>query len=315
MKIEEIEKGKNLEEVGQELLDSQKTELEDKGQKLLEEQFAKKEEEMQAKIEEFERTMEEVEKSKLPSVFTWSGKNVLITGGSRGIGAITVNILSKAGLKVWINYNNSEAQANQIKSAIVAGGGKAETIKFDVSKPSEVSKAFKRIIKEDGQIDYVVNNAGIVKDSSLLAMKTKDLKDVIETNLYGTIYVTQEAVKAMGENKFGAIVNMSSVSGDRGNPGQSAYAASKGAIVSFSKTVAQEAAPKGIRINVVSPGLTKTEMAQRIPPAMIARMMQVVPLRRMAEIQEVASTIAFMLSDQNSYMCGEVVKVNGGLYT
>ena len=243
----------------------------------------------------------------------FTGTNVLITGASRGIGAEIAQSLATHGLKIWVNYRSGEAEAEAVKAAIVEAGGTAETIGFDVTDDAAFVEAIKQIVATDGSLSYLVNNAGITKDKLAMRMKTEEFMAVIEANLLSTFIGCREAVKVMSKKRFGAVVNIASIVGETGNAGQTNYSASKGGTIAMTKSFAQEAAPRGIRFNTVTPGFIATEMTDvlkdEIKDAFTAR----IPLARFGEPAEVADAVAFLLSDHSSYITGETLKVNGGM--
>ncbi len=244
----------------------------------------------------------------------FSGTNVLVTGGSRGIGAQIARTLAQEGLKVWINYRSGQAEAEAVKESIVAAGGQAEIIGFDVTDEEAFVAAIKSIVESDGELSYLVNNAGITKDKLAMRMKTEEFMAVIEANLKSAFVGCREALKVMGKKRFGAVVNIASIVGETGNAGQTNYSASKGGLIAMTKSFAQEAASRGIRYNSITPGFIATEMTgvlkEEIRDAFIAK----IPLARFGEPREVAEAVAFLLSDHASYITGETLKVNGGMY-
>jgi len=245
---------------------------------------------------------------------TFTGTNVLVTGSSRGIGAQIAKGLAKEGLKVWVNYRNGAAEAEAVKEEIVASGGSAEVIGFDVSDEAAFVDAIKQIVAADGGLSYLVNNAGITKDKLAMRMKTEEFMAVIEANLTSTFIGCREAVKTMGKARFGAVVNIASIVGETGNAGQTNYSASKGGAIAMTKSFAQEAASRGIRFNTVTPGFIATEMTDVLKPEIKEQFEARIPLGRFGEPSEVAEAVAFLLSDHASYITGETLKVNGGMY-
>ena len=247
-------------------------------------------------------------------IMTFTGKNVLVTGSSRGIGAQIARGLAKQGLKVWVNYRSGEAEAEAVKADIIAEGGSAEVIGFDVSDEAAFVAAIQEIVAADGALSYLVNNAGITRDKLAMRMKTEEFMAVIEANLKSTFIGCREAVKVMSKARFGAVVNIASIVGETGNAGQTNYSASKGGTIAMTKSFAQEAAPRGIRFNTVTPGFIATEMTdvlkEEVKEAFTAR----IPMGRFGEPSEVAEAVAFLLSDHASYITGETLKVNGGMY-
>ncbi|CAI8232782.1 MAG: 3-oxoacyl-ACP reductase FabG [Sulfurovum sp.] len=245
-------------------------------------------------------------------VFT--GKNVLVTGASRGIGAQIAKTLAGHGLKVWINYRSGADAAEEIKNEIEAAGGSAAIIKADVTKEEEFTAAIKTIVDADGQLSYLVNNAGITKDKLALRMSVQDFTDVIDANLVSAFIGCKEALKSMGKKRFGSVVNISSIVGEMGNPGQTNYSASKGGLNAMTKSFAKEASARGIRYNAVTPGFIQTDMTHELKEEVKAEYEKNIPLSRFGQPSEIADAVAFLLSDHSSYITGEILKVNGGLY-
>jgi 3-oxoacyl-[acyl-carrier protein] reductase len=243
----------------------------------------------------------------------FSGNNVLVTGSSRGIGAEIAKTLAGFGLKVWINYRSGAAEADKVKEAIEAAGGKAAVIGFDVSDEDAFIDAIKTIIDSDGELAYLVNNAGITNDKLALRMKTEDFMSVINANLTSCFIGCREAMKVMRKKKFGAIVNIASIVGETGNGGQTNYAASKGGVIAMTKSFAIEAATSGIRYNTVTPGFIATEMTDVLSEEVKASFTAKIPMARFGNATEVAEATAFLLSDHSSYITGETLKVNGGM--
>ncbi|RDU62659.1 3-oxoacyl-ACP reductase FabG [Helicobacter sp. MIT 14-3879] len=244
----------------------------------------------------------------------FSGKNGLVTGASKGIGADIARVLASYGIKVWINYRNNQDLALSLKEEIEDNGGEASIIAFDVSKEDEVLEAFKVIADSDLRLDYLVNNAGITNDKLALRMKNEEFMSVINSNLLSTFMCCREALKIMSKNRFGSVVNISSIIGERGNAGQINYAASKGGINAMSKSFAYEGAPRNVRFNIVSPGFVDTEMTKSLKDDVKETYLKNIPLGRFSSGIEVANVVAFLLSDNSSYITGEVIRVNGGLY-
>jgi len=245
---------------------------------------------------------------------TFSGKNVLITGASRGIGAEIAKVLAGFGLKVWINYKSSAKAADKIKEEIENNGGVAAVIGFDVSDEAAFVDAVKTIIESDGELSYLVNNAGITNDKLAIRMSVDDFKKVIDANLTSTFIGCREALKVMSKKRFGSVVNVASIVAEMGNLGQANYVASKGGVVAMTKTFALEGAPRGIRFNSVTPGFIDTDMTKDLPDKVKEEMLNRIPLKRFASPKEVANAVAFLLSDEASYITGETLKVNGGMY-
>ena len=244
----------------------------------------------------------------------FTGSNVLVTGASRGIGAEIAKTLAGFGLKVWINYRSGAEAAEKIKEEIETAGGKAAIIKADVTNEEEFSGAIKTIVDADGELAYLVNNAGITKDKLALRMSVADFNDVISANLTSGFIGCKEALKVMSKKRFGSVVNISSIVGEMGNAGQTNYSASKGGLNAMTKSFAKEAAIRGIRYNAVTPGFIQTDMTHELKAEVKAEYEKNIPLSRFGNPSEIADAVAFLLSDHASYITGEILKVNGGLY-
>ncbi len=243
----------------------------------------------------------------------FSGKNVLVTGSSRGIGAEIAKVLAGYGLKVWVNYKSGAAEADTVKDAIEAAGGEAAVIGFDVSDEAAFIDAVKTIVASDGELSYLVNNAGITNDKLALRMKTEDFMSVINANLTSAFIGCREFFKAARKKKFGSVVNIASIVGETGNGGQTNYAASKGGVIAMTKSFAIEAATSGIRFNTVTPGFIATEMTDVLSDEVKKSFTDKIPMNRFGNPAEVAEATAFLLSDSSSYITGETLKVNGGM--
>ncbi len=244
----------------------------------------------------------------------FSGKNVLVTGSSRGIGAEIAKVLAGYGLKVWINYRSGKEQADAVCSDIKKSGGNAEVIGFDVGDESAFVDAVKKIVASDGELSYLVNNAGITNDKLALRMSSEDFMSVIEANLKSAFIGCRESLKTMSKKRFGAVVNIASIVGESGNAGQTNYAASKGGMIAMNKSFALEGASRNIRFNAVTPGFIATEMTEVLKQEVKDAFTSKIPLARFGEPKEVAQAVAFLLSDYASYITGETLKVNGGMY-
>jgi 3-oxoacyl-[acyl-carrier protein] reductase len=244
----------------------------------------------------------------------FSGKNVLVTGSSKGIGAVIAEVLASYGLKVWINYRSNPNLADQLKEKIESNGGTAAVICFDASDEEAFKDAIKVITDSDEKLDYLVNNAGITKDKLAIRMGVNDFMDVINANLTSTFIGCKEALKLMSKKRFGAVVNISSIIAEIGNAGQTNYSASKGGMNAMTKSFAKEGSLRGIRFNAITPGFIATDMTDELKPEIKEEYEKNIPLKRFGEAKEVAEAVAFLLSDSSSYITGEILKVNGGLH-
>ncbi|EAK0950321.1 3-oxoacyl-ACP reductase FabG [Campylobacter lari] len=244
----------------------------------------------------------------------FSGKNVLITGASKGIGAAIAKELASHGLKVWINYRSKPELADTLKEEIEKSGGTAAVIKFDASVEEEFTSAIATIVESDGELSYLVNNAGITNDKLALRMSMDDFSSVINANLNSSFLGCREALKTMSKKRFGAVVNIASIVGEMGNAGQTNYSASKGGMIALTKSFAKEGAARNIRYNCITPGFIKSDMTEVLSDEIKQNYINNIPLKRFADASEVAQAVAFLLSDHSSYITGEILKVNGGLY-
>ncbi len=244
----------------------------------------------------------------------FSGKNVLITGASKGIGAAIAKELASYGLKVWINYRSKPELADTLKEEIETNGGVAAVIKFDASIEEEFVDAIATILESDGELSYLVNNAGITNDKLALRMSMQDFSSVINANLNSSFLGCREALKTMSKKRFGAVVNIASIVGEMGNAGQANYSASKGGMIALTKSFAKEGALRNIRYNCITPGFIKSDMTDVLSEEVKQHYINNIPLKRLADASEVAQAVAFLLSDHSSYITGEILKVNGGLY-
>jgi len=239
-------------------------------------------------------------------------KIALVTGGSRGLGKAIALQLAKDGAQVVVNYATSTDKAEEVVAAIKAEGGKALAMKADVSHLEEVEKMVDTIYEQFGRIDILVNNAGVTRDELLISMEREDWDKVIATNLGGLFNCSKAVAKYMMMQKSGRIINMSSVAGERGGRGQSNYAASKGAVNAFTRSVAMELARKKVTVNAVAPGVVETEMSSEVIRRAQDIILNSVALKRLGQPEEIAKVVAFLASDDSSYITGEVIRVDGG---
>lgn len=242
-------------------------------------------------------------------------KIALVTGGSRGIGSSICKELAKAGATVLINYANSKDSALKVLEEIVEGRGKGEVIGFDVSDYSIVEEKIKYLIEKYEKIDILVNNAGITRDSLFMRMKESQWDEVFETNTKGVFNCTKNVVRMMLKNQYGKIINISSVVGEMGNPGQVNYSSTKSALIGFTKSLAKELGSKNINVNAITPGFIETEITEVLPDSIKDKYKEIIPLSRFGKPEDVAKAVLFLASDDSSYITGEVLKINGGLYT
>jgi 3-oxoacyl-[acyl-carrier protein] reductase len=240
----------------------------------------------------------------VPEFASLEGKNALVTGGSRGIGRAIALELAKAGASVVVGYRSGKDEAEAVAQET---GGRA--LAADISSPEEAG----RLVEEAGELDILVNNAGLTRDGLLARMSDADWRDVIETNLSSVFYTCRAAARPMMKRRGGAIVNLSSVVGLHGNPGQTNYSASKAGVIGFTKALARELGSRGVRANVVAPGYIKTRLTDEISDEMRALMLANTPLGRLGDPENVAGAVRFLCSDDAAFITGEVLLVDGGL--
>ncbi len=241
------------------------------------------------------------------------GKVALVTGASRGIGRAVALKLAAEGASVVVSAT-SEAGAQKTVDEIIAAGGKAVAVKVDVTLAEEVAALVAKTVESFGRLDILVNNAGITRDGLLMRMKESDWQEVIDTNLRGTFLCTREASKIMTKARFGRIINISSVVGLMGNAGQANYCASKAGTDGLTRSVARELARRNITVNSVAPGFIETDMTEALPEKTRDSLIQQIPLERLGAVDDVANAVLFLASDLASYITGQVLSVNGGMY-
>lgn len=241
------------------------------------------------------------------------GRVAVVTGASRGIGREVALILAKYGADVVVNYNGSEEKAKEVVAEIETLGRKAIAIKASVSSMDEVSQMIDETVEKFGKIDILVNNAGITKDNLVLKMTEDDFDAVIDTNLKGTFLCMKQVYRLMMKQRYGRIINMSSVIGVSGNAGQVNYAASKAGVIGMTKSLARELGTRGVTVNAIAPGFIETEMTEVLSDKVKQEIEGQIPLKRMGQVQDVAEAVAFLASDKAAYITGQVLHVDGGM--
>lgn len=242
----------------------------------------------------------------------FAGKTMVVTGGSRGIGAEIVKHLASLGARVAFTYSSRQDLAEALLKSLPGEGHIIQSM--NLSEPTSIDESMKILLKALGRIDGLVNNAGLTRDQILLLMKQEDLDLVLHTNLRGTMLVTKAVVKSMLKFQQGSIVTITSVIGQTGNAGQSNYAASKAGLEAFSKSVAQEVASRNIRLNCIAPGFIATEMTDALTQQQKVDIQEKIPLKKIGSAVDVAQAVAYLLSENSSYITGQTLNVNGGLY-
>ena len=240
-----------------------------------------------------------------------SGKVALVTGASRGIGKAIAISLGTLGAEVIVNYSASEASAEEVAKSIEDKGGRSNKLKFDVSDEESVNTAVNQIIKDSGKIDILINNAGITRDGLLMRMKASQWDEVLNTNLKGVFLCTKYVSKFMIKQRSGKIINITSIVGLIGNPGQANYSASKAGVIGFTKTCAKEFASRGIKVNAIAPGFIETEMTENLNTDDLLKM---IPLGKLGSADQIASLVNFLVSsDASEYITGQTISIDGGM--
>ncbi|WP_223588555.1 3-oxoacyl-[acyl-carrier-protein] reductase [Neobacillus bataviensis] len=242
-----------------------------------------------------------------------TGKAALVTGASRGIGREIALELARQGANVAVNFAGSEAKANEVVDEIKALGLDAFAVRCDVSNTEEVAEMVKATIDRFGKLDILVNNAGITKDNLLMRMKEEEWDDVININLKGVFLVTKAVTRQMMKQRVGRIINIASIVGVSGNPGQANYVAAKAGVIGLTKTTAKELATRNITVNAIAPGFITTDMTDKLSEEVKTEMLKQIPLARLGEPKDIAKITAFLASDDSSYITGQTFHVDGGM--
>ena len=240
-------------------------------------------------------------------------RTALVTGASRGIGKACAQALALAGHRMVLAARSADA-LNEVASLLREAGGEAFPVEVDLASHESIANAFSKVVKEFGRIDILVNNAGVTKDGLAARMKPADWESVLQTNLSGAFYATQQVLLGMMRERWGRIVNISSVIAEMGNAGQANYAASKAGLIGMTKSLAQEVGSRNITVNAVAPGFIETDMTHGLSAELKQKMIGQTPLKRMGSAQEVASAVRFLVSDEAAFITGHVLDVNGGIY-
>ncbi|MCT2344253.1 3-oxoacyl-[acyl-carrier-protein] reductase [Niallia taxi] len=242
------------------------------------------------------------------------GKTALVTGGSRGIGRAIALKLAKEGANVAVNYAGSAALANEVVEEIKQLGKDAIAIQCDVSNGESVANMIKETIDHFGSLDILVNNAGITRDNLLMRMKEAEWDDVINTNLKGVFHCTKAVTRQMMKQRKGRIINITSIVGVTGNPGQANYVAAKAGVIGLTKTTAKELAARNITVNAVAPGFITTDMTDKLPEDVKNAMLSQIPLAKFGEPDDIANAVVFLASDESNYITGQTIHIDGGMY-
>ena len=242
------------------------------------------------------------------------GQIALVTGGSRGIGRAICEALAKEGADIYVNYTRGQEAAEETVKICQSYGVNAFAIGFDVSSSEAVKKAFDEIKEKSEKIDILVNNAGVAVDGIFIRMKEEEIDQVLKINLYGSIFCAQAAAKMMMRKQSGKIINISSVVGQMGNAGQASYVSSKAGVIGLTKSLARELASRNITVNAVAPGFIETDMTRDLSEEVRKEHLKFIPLEKYGKPEDVASLVVFLASNEASYITGQIIAVNGGMY-
>lgn len=243
-----------------------------------------------------------------------NGKVALVTGASRGIGRAIAITLAEAGADVAVNYAGSEQAAEEVVQEIIAMGRRSFKIKADVAVSGEVDDMVKQVLEKFEKLDILVNNAGITRDNLIMRMKEEEFDQVINTNLKGVFNCIKAVTRPMMKQRSGRIINISSVVGVLGNPGQANYVAAKAGVIGLTKASAKELASRGITVNAVAPGFIETDMTDKLPPEMREQLLKQIPLGSLGQPEHIAKAVRFLASEDSAYMTGQTIHVDGGMY-
>ncbi len=240
-------------------------------------------------------------------------KVALVTGASKGIGRAIAKRLAQSNIELVINYNRDLQGAEETRVECEKYGVRAMIIQGDMSKEDDVTTMFEKIIEEFGKIHILINNAGITKDGLMISMKDEDFRRVMEVNLFSAFYTMKTAARLMAKNRFGRIINISSIVGLRGNAGQANYSASKAGLIGMTKSLAKEMASRNIRVNAIAPGFIETDMTDKLDEKIKEKLLEEIPLKSFGQPEDIANLINFLVSEEANYITGQVISVDGGM--
>lgn len=240
-------------------------------------------------------------------------KVALVTGASKGIGRAIAKRLAQSNIDIVINYNHDFQGAEETRIECEKYGVKTLILQGDMSKEEDVNAMFEKTTEEFGKIHILINNAGITRDGLMISMKDEDFRKVVEINLFSAFYTMKTAARLMAKNRFGRIINISSVVGLRGNAGQANYAASKAGLIGMTKSLAKEMASRNIRVNAIAPGFIETDMTEKLDSKIKEKLLEEIPVKSFGQPEDIANIINFLVSDEANYITGQVISVDGGM--